>query len=169
MSDVLASLLDREPQPLARFSPGVPADLERIIRKALAKDRDERYQTAKDLLIDMRALTHELERKIFESETPPPIQQPSKVVSSRISGMSLLLGLGIPLLVLLAGLAFLFRDRLWPTTKFRANNYARNPAFSNSMPATTPASNYRSCRRYHHSTSQRASDSRSANERDSSL
>jgi eukaryotic-like serine/threonine-protein kinase len=117
MSDVLASLLDREPPPLARYSHEVPADLERIIRKALAKDRDERYQTARDLLIDLRALTHELERQIFESETPPPIKQPSKVVSSRSSRMSLLLGIGIPLLVLLAGLAFLFRDRLWPTTK----------------------------------------------------
>ena len=92
MSDVLASLLDREPPPLARYSPGVPADLERIIRKALAKDRDKRYQTAKDLLIDLKALTHELERKIFESEAPPPLQTQSKVVGSRSSRMSLLLG-----------------------------------------------------------------------------
>src|SRR4029453_5758847 len=46
MSDILASLLTHEPAPLARYSPTVPADLERIIRKALAKDPNERYQTA---------------------------------------------------------------------------------------------------------------------------
>ena len=116
MSDVLASLLDREPPPLARYSPGVPADLERIIRKALAKDRDERYQTAKDLLIDLKALSHELERKIFESETPPPIQQPPKITTKQSSRKSLLLRIGIPLLVLVASLAFL-RDRFWPKAK----------------------------------------------------
>jgi serine/threonine protein kinase len=37
MSDVLASLLDREPPPLARYSPGVPADLERIIERLSRK------------------------------------------------------------------------------------------------------------------------------------
>ena len=41
-SDVLASLLDREPAPVARYAPSVPADLERIIRKTLTKDPNER-------------------------------------------------------------------------------------------------------------------------------
>src|SRR4030095_7887225 len=68
MSDVLASLLDREPSPVARYSPEVPTDLERIIKKALAKNPEARYQTAKDLLIDLRGLKHELERQKIESE-----------------------------------------------------------------------------------------------------
>src|SRR5256714_11718504 len=54
--DVLVSILDREPTPLARFAPDVPAELERIVTKALAKDREARYQTMKDLAIDLRAL-----------------------------------------------------------------------------------------------------------------
>src|SRR5205814_4907942 len=47
-SDVLSLILQREPAPLARYSPEVPTELERIIRKALPKDREERYQTVKD-------------------------------------------------------------------------------------------------------------------------
>jgi serine/threonine protein kinase len=52
MSDVIAAVLDQEPAPLARYSPEGPPGLERIIKKALAKDTDERYQPTKDLLID---------------------------------------------------------------------------------------------------------------------
>ncbi|HEV7893361.1 MAG TPA: protein kinase [Pyrinomonadaceae bacterium] len=64
-SDVLASVLNREPAPLARDASEVPAELERIVTKALAKDREERYQTAKDLGIDLRRLKQRLE---FEAE-----------------------------------------------------------------------------------------------------
>jgi serine/threonine protein kinase/Tol biopolymer transport system component len=59
-SDLIVSLLDREPPPLTRFAAETPAELERIVMKALAKDRDERYQTAKDLLIDLKRLKQKL-------------------------------------------------------------------------------------------------------------
>src|SRR2546422_10291677 len=49
-----------EPEPLARTAPVVPAELQRIIRKALAKDADERYQSAKDLALDLHDLLREL-------------------------------------------------------------------------------------------------------------
>jgi Tol biopolymer transport system component len=61
--DVLSLILQREPAPLVRYSPEVPAELERIIRKALHKDREERYQTVKDFLIDLKNLRRELEFK----------------------------------------------------------------------------------------------------------
>ena len=48
-SDLIVALLERDPPPLARFTPEAPAELERLVMKALAKDREERYQTAKDL------------------------------------------------------------------------------------------------------------------------
>jgi serine/threonine protein kinase len=53
---IASAILTRDPYPLVRFSPHVPAELERIAGKALRKDVDERYQTAKDLLIDRRTL-----------------------------------------------------------------------------------------------------------------
>src|SRR5437660_5353965 len=60
-SDLIAALLEREPPPLARFTPESPAELERIVMKALAKGPDERFQTAKDLLIDLKRLKQKLD------------------------------------------------------------------------------------------------------------
>jgi len=60
-SDVIVSVLDREPQPLADFLPDAPAELQRIVRKSLRKDKEERYQTIKDMLVDLRTLKQELE------------------------------------------------------------------------------------------------------------
>jgi eukaryotic-like serine/threonine-protein kinase len=72
-NEILASILsDNEPQPLARFSREVPAELERIVSKALRKDREERYQTARDLLIDLKTLKDEqtFEDKLKRSGQP---------------------------------------------------------------------------------------------------
>ncbi|HEU4388374.1 MAG TPA: protein kinase [Blastocatellia bacterium] len=60
-SDVIVSILEREPQSLAEISPGVPDDLERIVKQALSKDREVRYQTAEDLAVDLRDLKPRLE------------------------------------------------------------------------------------------------------------
>ena len=73
-SEVIALILEREPPPLARYAREVPPELERIVNKALTKDRDERYQTAKDLLIDLRRLRQQLEVKaeVERLGTPGP-------------------------------------------------------------------------------------------------
>src|SRR5207253_9766057 len=71
-SDLIAALLEREPPPLARFAPEVPAELERIVMKALAKDPDERFQTAKDLLIDLKRLKQRLDVQIEIARTSAP-------------------------------------------------------------------------------------------------
>jgi len=60
-SDVIVSILEREPPPLVKYAPDVPAELHRIITKALRKDREERYQSTKDLALDLRSLEEELE------------------------------------------------------------------------------------------------------------
>lgn len=61
-SEVLAAILgEQEPQPLARYAREVPAELERITSKALRKNRDERYQTIQDLLLDLKDCKRELE------------------------------------------------------------------------------------------------------------
>ncbi len=65
-SDVIAAILKTEPAPLSGFNQEIPAELERIVSKTLEKDREERYQTAKDLLVDLRRLKKQLE---IQSET----------------------------------------------------------------------------------------------------
>jgi eukaryotic-like serine/threonine-protein kinase len=61
-SDLIVSILEREPPPISRFTPDVPNQVERILRKALAKDREERYQVIKDLQIDLKNLKRELDQ-----------------------------------------------------------------------------------------------------------
>jgi serine/threonine protein kinase len=60
-SEVIALILEREPPPLLRYARDIPAELERIVSKALTKDKEERYQTAKDLLVDLRRLKQRLD------------------------------------------------------------------------------------------------------------
>ena len=60
-SDTMAAILKTEPEPLSRHIPDVPHELSRIVTKALRKDREERYQVVKDLLIDLRTLQRELD------------------------------------------------------------------------------------------------------------
>ncbi|MGB9178724.1 MAG: protein kinase [Pyrinomonadaceae bacterium] len=70
--DVIVSVLDREPPPLTSFLPDALPELQRILRKALRKDREERYQTVKDLLVDLRALKQDVEFEFqLERSTPP--------------------------------------------------------------------------------------------------
>ena len=71
-SDTIVSILEREPAPLA----SAPAELQRIMRKALTKDVEMRYQSARDLLIDLKNLRRdldirgEIERSIVPSPDP---------------------------------------------------------------------------------------------------
>jgi len=60
-SHTVVSILENEPPPLTAFAPEAPAELQRIVRKALTKDRDSRYQTARDLMIDLKNLRRELD------------------------------------------------------------------------------------------------------------
>jgi serine/threonine protein kinase len=67
-SDKIAAILEYEPPPLSASIPEIPQELNRIIKKALCKDRDRRYQTSRDLLIDLKSLRRELE---FQKQTVP--------------------------------------------------------------------------------------------------
>src|SRR5262249_21351567 len=60
-TEVIAAIINSEPPLLARYSRDVPEALEWIVTKTLRKNRDERYQTAKELLADLRQLKQRLE------------------------------------------------------------------------------------------------------------
>lgn len=63
-ADMMVSILDRQPAPISRFIRNAPDELEWIVAKALAKDRDERYQLVKTLLTDLKRLQ---KRMIFNA------------------------------------------------------------------------------------------------------
>lgn len=75
-SHVLVSIIDHAPEPLTKHSADIPRQLERIVFKALAKDKAKRYQTITDFKLDLEQLREELhlsqaERTQADSPTGP--------------------------------------------------------------------------------------------------
>jgi len=74
--EIVASILsDREAPPLSSYSSAIPAELERIVGKALRKDPDRRYQTVRDFLVDLQALGQRLEFERTHPSTSTPDEQ----------------------------------------------------------------------------------------------
>ncbi|HEY9500444.1 MAG TPA: serine/threonine-protein kinase, partial [Pyrinomonadaceae bacterium] len=68
--EILNKLI-REPAPLlASLNPDAPADLQRIVRRCLAKDPDERYQNIKDIAIELKEVRREMLESGLESSVP---------------------------------------------------------------------------------------------------
>jgi Tol biopolymer transport system component len=61
---VVYGIANEEPEPVTALRAGLPMELEWIIGKAIAKDRDDRYQRAEDLLVDLRGLQRKVESGI---------------------------------------------------------------------------------------------------------
>jgi eukaryotic-like serine/threonine-protein kinase len=63
-SDVIAAILVREPTPISRLVAGIPSEFEWSLNKALRKERDDRYETVRSFLGDLKLLKSRLD---FES------------------------------------------------------------------------------------------------------
>jgi len=90
--EILASILsDKEPLPIARYAPEAPAELERIVEKTVAKERDERYQSARELVIDLRHLKKrldvnaELGRSTHQEKFAPVTREISSAVKTALA------------------------------------------------------------------------------------
>jgi len=81
-AESISLILQKEPAPLSRFAHEVPGELERIVTKAMTKDREERYQTAKDMLIDLRNLKRKLEVDAEIERTAAPERRQSASTGS---------------------------------------------------------------------------------------
>ncbi|HEX6733063.1 MAG TPA: protein kinase, partial [Pyrinomonadaceae bacterium] len=77
-TDVIASILKTDPLPFSRSDPKVPSELQRIIKKMLCKNPRDRYQTVKDLVVDLKTLLHEIE---IAGDADRLIQQPASSVA----------------------------------------------------------------------------------------
>jgi len=86
LTDVLANIIHREPDSILAQRRDTPAELERIVARTLRKNRDERYQSAKDLFNDLELLRTRLlvEAEIIRSGEGERVAQiqPSSFLSS---------------------------------------------------------------------------------------
>jgi serine/threonine protein kinase len=82
VADIIGALIHKEPQPLSTLVPNIPSELQHIVSKALRKNRDERYQTVKSLLADLKTLKEELD---FSAKLERSVSPDSKAAATKNS------------------------------------------------------------------------------------
>jgi serine/threonine protein kinase/tetratricopeptide (TPR) repeat protein len=118
-AEIFKSILDGIPAPALRLNPDMPTELERIIDKALEKDRNLRYQSAADLRTDLARLKRDFDsgRSSTASASnvaaaPAAAPSPSAAIAPSRSGKKLAAGFAAILLVgALAAAVYFVRER----------------------------------------------------------
>ncbi|HEX6732222.1 MAG TPA: serine/threonine-protein kinase, partial [Pyrinomonadaceae bacterium] len=78
--DSLDRIIREQPTPVATLNPEVPYDLQKIVRRCLAKDPDERHQSIKDVAIELKEVRRELQAGLaIDTTVPPPSRAGSTV------------------------------------------------------------------------------------------
>jgi serine/threonine protein kinase len=70
------AILNQSPVPVRQINPNLPTELERIIAKALEKDRELRYHRASEILVDLKSIVAEAPRSAREGSVKTLLQRP---------------------------------------------------------------------------------------------
>ncbi|HWO02136.1 MAG TPA: protein kinase [Blastocatellia bacterium] len=143
-SHVIVSILEKEPRPISDYCHEAPAELQRIISKALCKAKEERYQVVRDFLIDLKNLNQELESGAELERAGKPTDRSGfkagHVVEGRaVTGKRLIWFAALVLMIGIGGGAWLYFSRpalkpslppmkVVPFTSYQGEEYM--PSFS---------------------------------------
>ncbi len=76
--DAIAAILNLEPVPLSDLAPHVPRDLARTVERCLAKDPEERFQSMRDLSLELKAIRRDFQSGLVSSSRLPLRERPRK-------------------------------------------------------------------------------------------
>jgi len=96
---IIYSIINEEPQSVVRYNNQVSADLERIVSKALVKEKEERYQHADELLADLRRERKSLEY-VKTKQIPPEVVPPKNKLFPFVVPASIIFIIALVFLVL---------------------------------------------------------------------
>jgi eukaryotic-like serine/threonine-protein kinase len=117
---IFDGILNREPTAPVRLNPELPTELERIISRALEKDRDLRYQTAAELRSELKRLKRDTSsgRVSVASSTPPAVDSGAVAVQPSVSAVTktkrrpgVLIGALVLVLAIVGGMAYKLATR----------------------------------------------------------
>jgi TolB-like protein/Tfp pilus assembly protein PilF/predicted Ser/Thr protein kinase len=103
VAEIADRILNHEPEALARYNYTVPPDVETIVRKALQKPADYRYQSAREMYIDLRTARRTLDGEIIGQ---PPVRHQGGAMARVLPGAESLASRGAAAARVLAVLAF---------------------------------------------------------------
>ena len=96
VTDTIDRIAHSQPEAIARLNYDVPAELEVIIKKALRKDRAERYQTVHDLLIDLRELKRDADFAAGIERSTPPASRSAEIKTQVFDSASIASQTSVP-------------------------------------------------------------------------
>jgi serine/threonine protein kinase/Tol biopolymer transport system component len=108
---IISSIVKDTPKSVTELNPALPRDLGRIIRRALSKDLERRYQTAKDLRNDLEELKASLDSGELQTSTMASGSFPVGASGAAARNRGMAIAAGIVVLALVGGIIYLLATR----------------------------------------------------------